>query len=132
MLLGIFIVVIGIVFILLVFLLGIFYVISCVVGYLCFGLGLGIYVIFFIDIVILNVLLDKVGVVLGIYKMVLLFGGVFGVVISGVVYVGVVVVISIYIGVMIVFWVNVLMGIMVFIVILFVIFNDDKCVKDVK
>ncbi len=68
MLLGTFIVVIGIALISLVLLPGIFYVISCVVGYLCFGLGLGIYATPSTDTALSNAPLDKVGVASGIYK----------------------------------------------------------------
>ncbi len=67
MLLGTFIVVIGIALISLVFLPGIFYVISCVVE--CFGLGLGIYATPSTDTGLFNAPLDKVGVASGIYKM---------------------------------------------------------------
>ncbi|HEK6435167.1 TPA: MFS transporter [Staphylococcus aureus] len=132
MLLGTFIVVIGIALISLVFLPGIFYVISCVVGYLCFGLGLGIYATPSTDTAISNAPLDKVGVASGIYKMASSLGGAFGVAISGAVYVGAVAATSIHTGAMIALWVNVLMGIMAFIAILFAIPNDDKRVKDAK
>ncbi len=130
MLLGTFIVVIGIALISLVFLPGIFYVISCVVGYLCFGLGLGIYATPSTDTAISNAPLDKVGVASGIYKMASSLGGAFGVAISGVVQAGV----SrwhqyFHTGAMIALWVNVLMGIMAFIAILFAIPNDDKRAK---
>ncbi len=132
MLLGTFIVVIGIALISLVFLPGIFYVISCVVGYLCFGLGLGIYATPSTDTAISNAPLDKVGVASGIYKMASSLGGAFGVAISGAVYVGAVAATSIHTGAIIALWVNVLMGIMAFIAILFAIPNDDKRVKDAK
>ncbi|SBF15124.1 MFS transporter [Staphylococcus aureus] len=132
MLLGTFIVVIGIALISLVFLPGIFYVISCVVGYLCFGLGLGIYATPSTDTAISNAPLDKVGVASGIYKMASSLGGAFGVAISGAVYAGAVAATSIHTGAMIALWVNVLMGIMAFIAILFAIPNDDKRVKDAK
>lgn len=129
---GTFIVVIGIALISLVFLPGIFYVISCVVGYLCFGLGLGIYATPSTDTAISNAPLDKVGVASGIYKMASSLGGAFGVAISGAVYAGAVAATSIHTGAMIALWVNVLMGIMAFIAILFAIPNDDKRVKDAK
>lgn len=123
MLIGIGVFIVGECFILLIFLLEIFYVICCIIGYLFFGLGLGIYVILLIDIVIVNVLLEKVGVVVGIYKMVFVLGGVFGVVLSGVVYVIVLNMINIYIGVMIVLWLNVGMGILLFVIILLFVFK---------
>ncbi|HHM3116593.1 TPA: MFS transporter [Staphylococcus aureus] len=129
---GTLIVVIGIALISLVFLPGIFYVISCVVGYLCFGLGLGIYATPSTDTAISNAPLDKVGVASGIYKMASSLGGAFGVAISGAVYAGAVAATSIHTGAMIALWVNVLMGIMAFIAILFAIPNDDKRVKDAK
>lgn len=129
---GTFIVIIGIALISLVFLPGIFYVISCVVGYLCFGLGLGIYATPSTDTAISNAPLDKVGVASGIYKMASSLGGAFGVAISGAVYAGAVAATSIHTGAMIALWVNVLMGIMAFIAILFAIPNDDKRVKDAK
>lgn len=123
MLIGIGVFIVGECFILLIFLLEILYVICCIIGYLFFGLGLGIYVILLIDIVIVNVLLEKVGVVVGIYKMVFVLGGVFGVVLSGVVYVIVLNMINIYIGVMIVLWLNVGMGILLFVIILLFVFK---------
>lgn len=123
MLIGIGVFIVGECFILLIFLLEILYVICCIIGYLFFGLGLGIYVILLIDIVIVNVLLEKVGVVVGIYKMVFVLGGVFGVVLSGVVYVIVLNMINIYIGVMIVLWLNVGMVILLFVIILLFVFK---------
>ena len=47
-------------------------------------------------------------------------------------YAGAVAATSIHTGAMIALWVNVLMGIMAFIAILFAIPNDDKRVKDAK
>ena len=54
------------------------------------------------------------------------------IVVIGAVYAGAVAVTSIHTGAMIALWVNVLMGIMAFIAILFAIPNDDKRVKDAK
>lgn len=56
------------------------------VGYVLFGIGLGIYVILLMDIVIFSIFNEKVGFVFGIYKMVSLLGGVIGVVILIVIY----------------------------------------------
>ncbi|KMS09614.1 quinolone resistance protein, partial [Staphylococcus aureus] len=70
MILGTFIEVIGIALISLVFLPGIFYVISCVVGFLCFELGLGFYATPSTDSAISSAPLAKVGVASGIYKLV--------------------------------------------------------------
>lgn len=97
-----------------------------------FRLGLGIYATPSTDTAISNAPLDKVGVASGIYKMASSLGGAFGVAISGAVYAGAVAATSIHTGAMIALWVNVLMGIMAFIAILFAIPNDDKRVKDAK
>ncbi|WP_154835543.1 MFS transporter [Staphylococcus pasteuri] len=129
MLLGSMIVVIGILLISLVFLPETLYIISCVIGYLCFGLGLGLYATPSTDTAVSNAPLDKVGVASGIYKMASSLGGAFGVAISGAVFAGVVAATNLHTGAMIALWVNVLMGVLALIAIIYAIPNDDKRVK---
>lgn len=125
MLLGTFIVVIGVGLISLTFLPETIYIIGCVIGYLCFGLGLGLYATPSTDTAISNAPVDKVGVASGIYKMASSLGGAFGVAISGAVYGIAVAATDVFQGAMIALWVNVAMGIIAFIAIVYAVPNDD-------
>lgn len=125
MLLGTFIVIIGVVLISLTFLPETIYIISCVIGYLCFGLGLGLYATPSTDTAISNTPEDKVGVASGIYKMASSLGGAFGVAISGAVYGVAVASMDVYTGAMIALWVNVAMGVIALIAIMYTVPNDD-------
>ncbi|MEE1106912.1 MAG: MFS transporter [Macrococcus canis] len=129
MMLGTLIVIIGVALISLTFLPETLYIISCVLGYLCFGLGLGIYATPSTDTAISNAPADKVGVASGIYKMASSLGGAFGVAISGAVYAGAVAATSIHTGAMIALWINVLMGVIALVAIMFTVPNDDKRMK---
>ena len=103
------------------FLPEILYVICCVIGYLFFGLGLGIYATPSTDTAIANAPLEKVGVAAGIYKMASALGGAFGVALSGAVYAIVSNMTNIYTGAMIALWLNAGMGILSFIIILLLV-----------
>lgn len=115
---------IGLILLLLIFLLEMWYIVFSIVGYLLFGIGLGLYVILLIDIVVVSVLDDKLGVVLGVYKMVLLLGNVFGVVVFGMVYIVLVVNLNLNLGGFIGMMFNVLLVIVVFLVILLLVFKN--------
>ncbi|MGK0554909.1 MFS transporter [Macrococcus capreoli] len=86
MLLGSSIVLVGIVMISLTFLPENIYVISCVVGFGLFGLGLGLYATPSTDTAIATSPEEKVGVASGIYKMASALGGAFGIAISLAIY----------------------------------------------
>lgn len=62
------------------------YIILCIVGFLFFGLGLGLFATPSTDTAISHSPEDKVGVASGIYKMASSIGGAFGVAISGSIY----------------------------------------------
>ena len=62
------------------------YIVSCIFGYLLFGLGLGLFATPSTDTAISNSPEEKVGVASGIYKMASSIGGAFGVAISGAIY----------------------------------------------
>lgn len=86
-----------------------------------FGLGLGIYATPSTDTAIANAPLEKVGVAAGIYKMASALGGAFGVALSGAVYAIVSNITNIYTGAMIALWLNAGMGILSFIIIMFLV-----------
>ncbi len=95
------------------FLPEILYVICCIIGYLFFGLGLGIYATPSTDTAIANAPLEKVGVAAGMHKMASALGGAFGVGLSGAVYAIVSNMTNIYTGAMIALWLeNAGMGIL--------------------
>lgn len=121
MLIGTGVLIIGECLISLTFLPEIVYVICCIIGYLFFGLGLGIYATPSTDTAIANAPLEKVGVAAGIYKMASALGGAFGVALSGAVYAIVSNITNIYTGAMIALWLNAGMGILSFIIIMFLV-----------
>ncbi|HCZ2801327.1 TPA: multidrug efflux MFS transporter NorB, partial [Staphylococcus aureus] len=121
MLIGTGVLIVGEFLISLTFLPEIIYVICCIVGYLFFGLGLGIYATPSTDTAIANAPLEKVGVAAGIYKMASALGGAFGVALSGAVYAIVSNMTNIYTGAMIALWLNAGMGILSFVIILLLV-----------
>ena len=121
MLIGTGVLIVGECLISLTFLPEILYVICCVIGYLFFGLGLGIYATPSTDTAIANAPLEKVGVAAGIYKMASALGGAFGVALSGAVYAIVSNMTNIYTGAMIALWLNAGMGILSFVIILLLV-----------
>ncbi|MBI5974835.1 MFS transporter [Staphylococcus canis] len=121
MLLGTLIVVIGVALISLTFLPETFYVISCIIGYLCFGLGLGLYATPSTDTAVANAPEDKVGVASGIYKMASSLGGAFGIAISGTVYGLAVAATNVHQGAMYALWINIFVGLFAFTAILIAI-----------
>src|SRR5699024_8502569 len=62
------------------------YVISCVLGYLIYGVGLGMYATPSTDTAVTTAPEDKVGVASGVYKMASSLGNSFGVAISGTIF----------------------------------------------
>lgn len=124
MLLGTSTVIIGISLISLTFLPETIYIISCIIGYLCFGLGLGINATPSTDTAISSSPSDKVGVASGIYKMPSSLGSTFGIAFSGAIY-GVVVTLSdVFQGAMVALWMSVAMGVVALMAIIFTVPND--------
>src|SRR5699024_9747069 len=77
---------IGIILISLTFLPTTVYVVSCVLGYLIYGIGLGMYATPSTDTAVTTAPEDKVGVASGVYKMASSLGNSFGVAISGTIF----------------------------------------------
>ncbi|HGO3387411.1 TPA: multidrug efflux MFS transporter NorB [Staphylococcus aureus] len=121
MLIGTGVLIVGECLISLTFLPEILYVICCIIGYLFFGLELGIYATPSTDTAIANAPLEKVGVAAGIYKMASALGGAFGVALSGAVYAIVSNMTNIYTGAMIALWLNAGMAILSFVIILLLV-----------
>ena len=68
------------------FLTGVAYTVTVFVGYMLFGIGLGVYATPSTDTAVSNAPADKIGTASGIYKMASSLGGSFGVAISATVY----------------------------------------------
>ena len=117
MLLGTALNMVGILLISFTFLSSQMYVVVCVIGYLLYGLGLGFYATPSTDTAISNSPEDKVGVASGIYKMASSLGGAFGIALSGTLY-GIGAMVNINFGAMLGLWLNILMAIISFTVIL--------------
>lgn len=90
----------GIVMISLTFLPTVPYVIMCVLGYLVYGVGLGLYATPSTDTAVSTAPEDKVGVASGVYKMASSLGNSFGVAISGSLFSVMTAVYNIHIGAM--------------------------------
>ena len=63
-----------------------FYIISSIIGYLLFGIGLGMYATPSTDTAVDQAPDDKVGVASGLYKMASSLGNAFGVALSSTIY----------------------------------------------
>ncbi|GGB08843.1 MFS transporter [Macrococcus hajekii] len=129
MMLGSLITLVGIALISLTFLPSTIYIISSVIGYLLFGLGLGIYATPSTDTAVATAPDNKAGVAAGIYKMASSLGNGFGMAISGAVFATAVLSLGMASGAMVALWVNVAMALISFLAILFLVPNDDKRVK---
>ncbi len=104
------------------FLPEILYVICCIIGYLFFGLGLGIYATPSTDNSNCKCTVRKSRRCSGkIQKMASALGGAFGVALSGAVYAIVSNMTNIYTGAMIALWLNAGMGILSFVIILLLV-----------
>lgn len=77
---------IGIIFIALTFLPSNLYIISCVIGYFIYGLGLGFYATPSMDTVVANSNQEHIGMASGVYKMSSSLGNAFGVALSSTLY----------------------------------------------
>ncbi|MCD8891991.1 MFS transporter [Staphylococcus nepalensis] len=120
---------IGIILISLTFLQSVLYVIVCIIGYLLYGLGLGFYATPSTDMAISNSPEDKVGVASGIYKMASSLGGAFGIALSGALYGVVTAATNVQIGALAGLWLNVIMALLSFVIILLTVPSFKKQMK---
>ncbi|WP_145372611.1 MFS transporter [Staphylococcus cohnii] len=117
---------IGIILISFTFLPSALYVVVCIIGYLLYGLGLGFYATPSTDMAISNSPEDKVGVASGIYKMASSLGGAFGIALSGALYGVVTEATNVKFGAMAGLWLNVLMALLSFVIILLAVPSFKK------
>ncbi|MCG7338111.1 MFS transporter [Staphylococcus sp. ACRSN] len=106
---------VGIVMISLTFLPTVPYVIMCVLGYLVYGVGLGLYATPSTDTAVSTAPEDKVGVASGVYKMASSLGNSFGVAISGSLFSVMTAVYNIHVGAMYGLLFNAVLAIIAFI-----------------
>ncbi|MDK7753512.1 MFS transporter [Staphylococcus ureilyticus] len=117
---------VGIILISFTFLPSALYVVVCIIGYLLYGLGLGFYATPSTDMAISNSPEDKVGVASGIYKMASSLGGAFGIALSGALYGVVTESTNVKFGAMAGLWLNVLMALLSFVIILLAVPSFKK------
>lgn len=117
---------VGIILISFTFLPSALYVVVCIIGYLLYGLGLGFYATPSTDMAISNSPEDKVGVASGIYKMASSLGGAFGIALSGALYGIVTEATNVKFGAMAGLWLNVLMALLSFVIILLAVPSFKK------
>lgn len=117
---------VGIILISFTFLPSALYVVLCIIGYLLYGLGLGFYATPSTDMAISNSPEDKVGVASGIYKMASSLGGAFGIALSGALYGVVTEATNVKFGAMAGLWLNVLMALLSFVIILLAVPSFKK------
>ena len=91
------------------------YVISCVLGYLIYGVGLGMYATPSTDTAVTTAPEDKVGVASGVYKMASSLGNSFGVAISGTIFTIMSTSANIHVGAMYGLWFNAALAIIAFV-----------------
>ena len=91
------------------------YVISCVLGYLIYGVGLGMYATLSTDTAVTTAPEDKVGVASGVYKMASSLGNSFGVAISGRIFSIMSTSANLHVGAMYGLWFNAALAIIAFI-----------------
>ncbi|KRG08256.1 MFS transporter [Staphylococcus sp. NAM3COL9] len=108
----------GIILISLTFLPTPIYVVTCIIGYLIYGIGLGMYATPSTDTAVSTAPEDKVGVAAGVYKMASSLGNSFGVAISGTVFSVMSVSANIHVGAMFGLWFNAALAIIAFVAVL--------------
>ncbi|MFH4934511.1 MFS transporter [Staphylococcus cohnii] len=91
------------------------YVISCVLGYLIYGVGLGMYATPSTDTAVTTAPEDKVGVASGVYKMASSLGNSFGVAISGTIFTIMSTSANIHVSAMYGLWFNAALAIVAFV-----------------
>lgn len=116
----------GVILISFTFLPSTMYVIVCVIGYLLYGFGLGFYATPSTDTAIANSPYDKAGAASGIYKMASSLGGAFGIALSGAVYSAVTTATNIQVGAMAGLGLNVVLGLLAFVIIFITIPKSEK------
>lgn len=97
------------------------YVVSSVIGYLLFGLGLGMYATPSTDTAVTSAPDNKVGTASGIYKMASSLGNAFGIAISGTIYAVVSESVNLQVGAMAGIGFNILLGLIAFVTVLFLV-----------
>ncbi|WP_251517514.1 MULTISPECIES: MFS transporter [Staphylococcus] len=97
------------------------YIIMCVLGYLIYGLGLGVYATPSTDTAVSTAPESKVGVASGIYKMASSLGNSFGVAISAAIYGIVTSATNIHLGAMYGLWFNALLALLAFTAVLILV-----------
>ncbi|VED59475.1 MFS transporter [Staphylococcus simulans] len=97
------------------------YVVSSVIGYLLFGLGLGMYATPSTDTAVTSAPDNKVGTASGIYKMASSLGNAFGIAISGTIYAVVSDSVNLQVGAMAGIGFNILLGLIAFVTVLFLV-----------
>ncbi|PTK39982.1 MFS transporter, partial [Staphylococcus nepalensis] len=95
------------------------YVVSSVIGYLLFGLGLGMYATPSTDTAVTSAPDNKVGTASGIYKMASSLGNAFGIAISGTIYAVVSESVNLQVGAMAGIGFNILLCLIAFVTVLF-------------
>lgn len=108
----------GIILISFTFLSSIYYIVICIVGYLLYGIGLGIYATPSTDTAVTTAPEDKVGVASGIYKMASSLGNSFGVAISATVFSVMTAHYNVHLGAMYGFFFDALLAILGFVAVL--------------
>ncbi|WP_412518230.1 MFS transporter [Staphylococcus simulans] len=97
------------------------YVVSSVMGYLLFGLGLGMYATPSTDTAVTSAPDNKVGTASGIYKMASSLGNAFGIAISGTIYAVVSESVNLQVGAMAGIGFNILLGLIAFVAVLILV-----------
>ena len=97
------------------------YVVSSVIGYLLFGLGLGMYATPSTDTAVTSAPDNKVGTASGIYKMASSLGNAFVIAISGTIYAVVSESVNLQVGAMAGIGFNILLGLIAFVTVLFLV-----------
>lgn len=112
---------IGIILISFTFLPTLVYIVTCIIGYLIYGMGLGMYATPSTDTAVSTAPEDKVGVASGVYKMASSLGNSFGVALSGTIFTVMTVVSNIQVGAMFGLWFNAALAIIAFLAVLILV-----------
>ncbi|MEB6290567.1 MFS transporter [Staphylococcus xylosus] len=97
------------------------YIVVCIIGYLIYGMGLGMYATPSTDTAVSTAPEDKVGVASGVYKMASSLGNSFGVALSGTIFTVMTVVSNIQVGAMMGLWFNAALAIIAFLAVLILV-----------
>lgn len=112
---------VGIILISLTFLPTPMYIVMCILGYLIYGIGLGMYATPSTDTAVTTAPDDKVGVASGVYKMASSLGNSFGVALSGTIFTVMTTTANIHVGAMYGLLFNAALAIIAFLVVLLLV-----------